>query len=196
MENKKTYLFEELPASIQEKALKRMFVSPYYEGMVENGVDDACQELMETLCPNSGYLIDWDFDFLGQCGEPPNRVVVKEFSLLADSPERISDLLKDVFLGDYLGTPPNNIFEEVILFCSFDDLAKVNIDSNANYNLVVAASETVRKWFSGVYAKLREKIKTTIASYHNLDYVREHVIGAGIEFTADGYDIGGWIEYC
>lgn len=87
-----------------------MFASPYYEGMVESGVGDACQELMETLCPNSGYLIDWDFDFLGRCGEPPNHVVVKEFSLLADSPERISDLLKDVFLGDYLGTPPKNIF--------------------------------------------------------------------------------------
>lgn len=191
---KKFYLFDELPVDAQEKALKRMFASPYYEGMMESGVDDACQELIEKLCPNSGHLIDWDFDFLGRCGEPANYAVVKGFSLRADSPERVADLLKDVFVESYCCSLPNNIFESVTLFVSFDDPIRINVDSNANYNLVSFVSEGVRRWFYGVYAELNETIQTTIASYHSLDYVREHVIGAGIEFTADGYDIGGRME--
>ena len=31
MENKNTYLFDELPVDAQEKALKSMFASPYYQ---------------------------------------------------------------------------------------------------------------------------------------------------------------------
>lgn len=191
---KNVCLFDELPVDVQEKALKRMFASPYYEGMVESGVDDACQELIERVCPNSGHLIDWDFDFLWRCGEPSNLVVVKEFSLRADSPERVTDLLKDVFVESYFCSLPNNIFESVTLFVSFDDPVRINVDSNANYNLVSFVSEGVRRWFYGVYAELNETIQTTIASYHSLDYVREHVVGAGIEFDSDGYDIGGRME--
>lgn len=191
---KNVYLFDELPVEIQDKALKRMFGSSYYEGMVESGVDDACQELIERLCPNSGHLIDWDFNFLGRGGEPANSVVVKEFSLRADSPEQVRALLMDVFIKDYRHSLPNNIFESVVLFVSFNDPVKIQVDSIASYNLVCFVSEGVRRWFYGVYAELNEAIQTTIESYHSLDYVRNHVIGAGIEFYSDGYDIGGRME--
>lgn len=191
---KKVYLFDELPVDVQEKALKRMFASPYYEGMVESGVNDACQELIERVCPNSGHLIDWDFDFLGRCGEPANSVVVKEFSLRADSPEQVRALLMDVFVKDYRHSLPNNIFESVVIFVSFNDPVKIQVDSIASYNLVRFVSEGVRRWFYGVYAELNEAIQTTIESYQSLDYVREHVIGAGIEFDSDGCDIGGRME--
>ena len=194
MENKNTYLFDELPVDAQEKALKRMFASPYYEGMMESGVYDACQELVEKLCLNSAHLIDWDFDFLGRCGEPANSVVVKGFSLRVDSPEQVRALLMDVFVEDYRHSLPNNIFESVVLFVSFDDYVKIQVDSVASYNLVRFVSEGVRRWFYGVYVELQETIKTTIESYHSLDYVRDHIIGAGIEFDCDGCDIGGSME--
>ena len=191
---KNVYLFDELPVDVQEKALKRIFASPYYEGMMESGVDDACQELIEKLCPNSGHLIDWDFDFLWRCGEPSNHVVVKEFSLRADSPERVAELLKDIFVEYYRLSLPENIFNSVVLFASFDDPIRIDVNSSASYNLVSFAAEGMRRWFYGVYVELQETIKTTIESYHSLDYVRDHIICAGIKFDFDGCDIGGRME--
>ena len=194
MENKNTYFFDELPVDAQEKALKRMFASPYYEGMVESGVDDACQDFVEKLCPNSGRLIDWDFDFYGKFDAPSSEVIINDFSLRAETPEQVRDLLKDVFVEERLNSLPDHICKSIVLFCSFDNLARVNIDSEESYNLVAGVAEEMRQWFSAMYWQIKSTVKTTIESYHSLDYVRDHVIGAGIEFYSDGYDIGGRME--